>query len=289
MAELIQSALVEPVIPLEHVGRIPQFAEAFLQFVDRDPTVAARREVPLAQLVTLRIHIEKLDGIADELCHRRLARPSRYPWYEIEEFTARLFMAYLAASLGRLEALGFVPATDELESLALLSGEQDERSASTELRQGLRATVLEGILPAPAGGLAVSELARFKSKYGNKLNRFRTRVESFILEAAQIPDSDTRTERVQLFREELRDEIGELRARMSQRGWHRIHLGTLLTLLAPAIAGPVAIATGDTAASATALAGIAAVVYNAFRDQAQRPEIMRSPLAYAALAQERLG
>jgi len=48
----------------------------------------------------IRVHIEKLDGIADALVRQRLAAPGRYPWYDVEPDTAEDFMSYLAASLG---------------------------------------------------------------------------------------------------------------------------------------------------------------------------------------------
>ncbi len=299
MEELLASQLVTPVVPRRFLSRVPRFVEAFREFLDTNETIAARARVSLDEQKTLQvaIHSEKMNPVADELCRRGLARRSgdkwyaieraREEWYEVEQFTAHQYMAYLATALGRLDELGYVPATDSIQSLAALSSEPDAAKALLALRETLRASILEGLLPAPAGGISVSELVRFKSRYGEQLSRFRARVESLVLHVAESRDQ-LRDERMRLAQQELADEIEELQARMREWNWPRVSKGTFCSLVAGAIGGGSAAATGNVPAAAAALIGIAGVVYNAFAGSSQQREMMRSPLAYAALAQARL-
>lgn len=148
--------------------------------------------------------------------------------------------------------------------------------------------MLESILPAPAGGIPVLELADFKDRHSDLLPRFRRRIESFLIDVALIPDSDLRDYKVRLFRDELIEERNEIQARMHERKWPRILFGTVCGLVAAAIPGGEAIATGDFTSALKALPGLVTAIYSAFSGATNQNEILRSPLAYAALAQERL-
>jgi len=149
--------------------------------------------------------------------------------------------------------------------------------------------VLEGILPAPAAGIPARELAGFKERYAGLLPRFRRRVETFLIEASQIPDKNLADYRIRLFKDELQDEIEEIEARMHERRWPRVVFGTLCGVFAAAVPGIQAVATGDATPALTALPGLVCAIYSAFKESPIQKEILRSPLAYAALARERLG
>ena len=288
MTDLLQEGLVRQVIPYDHIPKIPRFSEAFIDLVDNNPVVATRRDIPLKRQPTFQIHMQKLGNVAAGLCDRGLARAADYPWYEVERFTGMQFMAYLAAVLGQLKELAFVPATDEVQYLEAFSSEEHTEAARTVLKERLRATVLEGILPAPAEGVGASELARFKSHYADLLHRFRGRIESLVVDVAATHDLVSRTERLHLIRDELGDEIEELGARMRESRWPRIVFGTFCGLLASAMPGAAALATGNIPVAGAAVPGLLKAIYSAFSGSRRQSEIMRSPLAYAALAQKRL-
>lgn len=291
MRELVQAELVRQVLPSNYIygNGIPMFTEAFLELIDQNQVIAERRHVALERQETFRIHIEKFgDELAYQLCNRSLAQQSEYPWYEVEKITADLFMAYLASVLGKLENLQMDPITDRAESLSVFSKSPENILNSTALVDQLRMGVIEGILPAPAGGVAAGELARFKSRYINLLSQLRRRIESSLLEISFISNIETRNKRVRLLKGELEKEISELRARMHERKWPRIVFGTLCGLLAAAIPGARAVATGDVTSALKALPGLVTAIYTAFSGTTNQGEILRSPLAYAALAQERL-
>jgi hypothetical protein len=289
MRELVQAELVKQVLPGDHIYGISRFTGAFLELIDQNQVIAGRRCVSLERGETFRIHIEKFgDELAYQLCYRGLAQQSEYPWYEVEKITANLFMAYLASVLGKLEDLQMDPITDHIESLSVFSKSPENILNSATLVDQLRMVVVGGILPGPAGGVAVEKLARFKSRYINQLRGLRRRIESSLLDISFISDIETRNEKLHLLKGELDEEISELRAKMHEQQWPRIVFGTLCGLLAAAIPGARAVATGDITQALEALPGLVTAIYSAFSGTTNQREILRSPLAYAALAQERL-
>lgn len=288
MRELVKAELVKQILPSKHIYKIPRFEEAFLQLIDQNEAIAKRRAIALEPDETFRIHIEKFgDDLANQLCMRGLARSVRPPWYEVEKITADLFMAYLSSVLGKLEDLQMCPITDRAKSLSVFSKSPQKSLKSTALIAELRIGVLESILPAPAGGVSVGELADFKARYLTLLSHLRRSVESSLFDISLVPDIEIRNERLDLFKRNLEEEITELKARMRERKWPHVNFGTVGGLLAAAIPGAEAIATGDIESALKALPGLATAIYFAFSGATNQSEIMRSPLAYAVLAQKR--
>jgi len=288
MRELVQAELVRQVMPQDHIYSIPRFTESFIELVDRSQVITKHRRIAIENHETFLIHIEKLGSIADELSYRGLAEPAKYPWYEVERVTANLFMAYLASVLGKLEHFQMDPITDCAESLSVFSKSPRNILNPTALVDQLRMGVIEGILPAPTGGVAVGELATFKSRYVNLLFRLRRRIESSLLEISLISDVEVRNERVRILKREMEEEISELRARMNEREWPRIVFGTFCGLLAAAIPGVRGVVTGDVTSALEALPGLVTAIYSAFSGTTNQRKILDSPLAYAALAQEQI-
>jgi len=289
MRELVQAELVRQVIPGNYTYKIPRFRESFLELIDQNQMIAARRGIALERHETCRIHIEKTgDALANALCDRGLARPVKYPWYEVEKVTANLFMAYLASVLGHSSDLQMEPITDHIESLSVFSNSPQSFLAPRSLIDQLRITVLEGVLPAPSGGIPVHEMVAFKDKYSSLLKRFRRHIESSLVDVARITDKDLRDRKLCLLQDGLREQIDEIQARMNERKWPRIVFGTFCELVAAAIPGAEAIATGNTISALKTLPGLVAAIYSVLNESTNQDKILCSPLAYAALAQKRL-
>jgi len=279
MVSLVREQLVQQVHPGAFLWKVPHFADAFLKHVDHlnlDPNAH--------RLVWPRIHMEKLQGVAEPLCDRGFARrtpneASYSPWYEIEPSVADDFMAYLAAVLGQLpDENPMSPVTDYHAHLLSFGTESGDRKAS------VRETVLEGILPGPAGPVEPPRLAEFKAKYQAELRRFRMEVEEKISELSVIDDAKTRAARVIDATEYLRIAVDELAARIrEQKAWPRIDFGTLCALgAAGATSVDVMTAAGGKWAVAGAAIGVAGAVFSAF----QRSSLLDRPLAYAAIAKQ---
>jgi hypothetical protein len=267
--KLIQANLVTQVIPRWHVWRIPRFTEAFLEYLQNLGDVTLdKRKVKFRDRNGFKIHVEKLDQLASHLQRFHLARPFRGSWIEVESATAKEFMAYLAAALGRLEELSSIPLTDNRRSLQpfIKAG-----SAVDTRLETLRTEVLSNVLPAPDRSLDPDILSRFKEDHGPQLRRFRNRVEQKLVELAAIGDPALRERATELFVEEIEQEVGTIREVMASRGWIRT---TLSRFLAVVVAIP----------EMSPLVGLASAVISAFGDYTTVPR--DAPFLYALEVRE---
>ena len=98
--------------------------------------------------------------------------PEEHLFLQVEERVAFCYMAHLARFLG--ERVAMQPITDHLDWLSAL-----EFAGSREVlarRKKLRFEILSGILPSPLLPPVSTELARFKQKHRDLLQRFRRHV-----------------------------------------------------------------------------------------------------------------
>jgi hypothetical protein len=271
---LIEAQLVRQVIPSVYLDRVRYFADAFLGYVATLGPVLDQRRVAFNEGKTFRVHVEKMENIGEDLGRIGLARRSEtWAWYDVERDTAHDFMAYLAIVLGQLDDLQFAPISDKSDSLRRLSAVGGQRTSTLSRVEGLRLEILQEALPAPSTPLNAPEIQVFKKKYGSELRRFRRYIESELTVVADIRDEALRERRLQLFKDEIRDETSCIKQQMEAHGWIGSAVRKLSTLLASA---PV-IGTW---------AGLLGAVVNAFEGSRIQPN--QSPLAYAVHAEERL-
>jgi hypothetical protein len=281
---LMDAGLVSPIRAGE-ARDVPRFDEAFIELVEADLTIP-RSSTPGIRRKTFQLHATKVGyELVKYLEARGLMEPTGSSWFSVEERTADLLMTYLACTIGACEYIHMTPITDRAESLAVLTGNSSAARAPGTAVSRLEMTVLEGLLPAPAGGVSPQELARFKDKHGDLLRRFRRDVETFAMDATTL-EPDLRQRRAELFRDGLRDQLDEVSARMKPR-WPRIIFGTLCGVVAAAVPVAGAVVGGAALAAAGAAPGLASAVYAAFGDSKQ--DWQGSSVAYAALAQNRFG
>lgn len=301
MRDLVEADLVRPIVPEAFDKRLGGAIAPFLDYVDSDPEIAARAKAGFGSRqatrggsepgTTIHIHRGKFGIIlAGRLRERGLARAAgdgrrRRDWLEVESRTARAYMAYLAATLGSLEDVEMDPITDTLPSLTPFASAEaaDPLALAAELRMG----VLEAVLPGPEDDMSVTALVDFKERHGDLLARFRRHIELHLLDLAVIPDAQVREAKRRLLTDELTDELAEVQARMRPQ-WPRLVFGTLCNVLGAAIPVGAALATGALPVAGAALPGLMNAVYSAQAAVRSSGETQRHPLAYAALARERL-
>lgn len=230
--------------------------------------------------------------VGQGLLDRGLARAAgdrgqREDWLEVESRTASAFMAHLAATLGSLEDVEMDPITDTLASLSPFATESAQALDPLTLVAELRMGVLEAVLPGPAEDIPVADLVAFKERYADPLARFRRHIEAQLLDLALVPDAAAREAKLGFLKAELADELEEIQTRMRSR-WPRLVFGTLCNVLGAAIPVGTAMATGALPVAGAALPGLIGAVYSARSEMRGSGETRRHPLAYAALARERL-
>ncbi len=282
MRELVSAELVQQVVPGEYIYTVPKFSQPFLTYIRKKHSQLKRGKVPPTQLPPIDLHIEKIDGIADDLIKMGLAKPLNYPWYEVEAWVANAFMAYLAMTLGKLEKINAAPVTDDCMSFYLLGG-NSHSSTPQQQRTKAREIVLKSILPRPNQPVEVNDLVKFKENYGHLLQGFRNAVESACIEISNIENPAMMEEKVQYTIQEFQDSVDQIAGVMRNR-WHNVTFGTLMPLLG---AGVSLLATplNPPLAFSGASMSLAGAVYQAFANEKLYKEALAQPLAYATFAQ----
>jgi len=219
MHNLVEEGLVKQIIPSRYIdAKIPNFAGAFLDYVDSPSYPIPQGALKRSKLPTFQVHMEKLSSIGDELCKRGLAWIQNLPWYNIETYTANQFMAYLAASLGKLPEIKSEPITDNTKNLSSFAPKYHPAGKLHPRIDEMRTIVLNQILPAPSSDINPREIANFKENHKRELTRFRNKVESFLISATAIEDLSLRMDNIKQFVAQTRDDVSELSELMKSRG-----------------------------------------------------------------------
>jgi hypothetical protein len=286
MTELLRADLLKFVRPLDaHETSRVGFEQEFLKmFSAHEPRIPDRKR-------WTRIHTEKIEPyIFAELRRKGLAEPEpaedeEFGWWQVEETTAALYMAYLAGVIsGRNE--GFFPVTDSRRSLAALA------PAGSELKDKLRELRFAVVraLPAPAQPVPVNELRAFKERHRDELRRLRLHLDRRLVDLAAIDDAEVRQIKSESLIQEIQDETARLREQMKKRRWPKVALVGFGGVMGAALATAAAVTTGGAALVVGLGVGSGLVTGGAAAHQlseiVRAPRFdRRAPLIYAALGQ----
>lgn len=222
---LVKESLVKQIMPGQYLYKIGSFKESFIKYLNGlSKSELLQRQKKFKSGEYFRIHLEKMDGLESEFMRMKLAEHAEYPWYYVERNTAREFMAYLAATLGKLDEINLSPISDDLDHLDhFLHASKSAKKTDNEI-SSLRLEVLDDLFPAPTKPLSASQIGEFKSKHGDKLSKFRLRVEQEILTIADMRDKTLKDKRLALFIEEAKESTQELINEMNKSGFGRLSL-----------------------------------------------------------------
>jgi hypothetical protein len=290
--DLVETGLVRPIIPGEYIDKIPNFVEAFLDLVDSHDYPVPKEISKRKALPTFYIHAQKLGSIGHELFQRGLARPADpmgWDWYEVETFTANQFMAYLAASLGKLNQIKSDPITDSSINLNPFNYEYLHNTNLQLELDKLRTIVLRNLLPTPSESVAPIEIIEFKEDHKRELNRFRDRIEGIIIDAKAINDIALRDLKISQSINETNNMIAEISEAMKSKGWKKVILGELLTYAPPTIGLAAALSTGNPLGSVAAALGLASAAHRKYQEIGRKDAILSQYAAYAVYARKKWG
>ena len=286
---LVREGLLTVVPPDESVWRsgATNYFDAFLALVDSDPFGV--RQEPANEREWASVHVDKTGlGLAMALEDRGLAE--RYQgaeyaaWVQVEHHTADLLMAFLASIVGKDPNVVMDPITDSEASMAAFTTlpEQD-RQINAEL-EPIRSALLDDVLPGPTSEIDFGKLAKFKAKHRELLLSFRRCVEREAVGCAQIDDPRLRTRQVEIAHATLADQVREIEGRMSERRLGPVTRGTIGVVAASLTVADLVVTGGSTLALTSGGLGLASATDAAFQGT-RRQDILKNPLAYAALAQ----
>lgn len=289
MTKLIDADLVNQIPPSAYIYNINNFESSFISLIDNDIVIKAFVESPHTIQAFSKIHIEKMGDIADELVNRNLAkRTEEYSWYDVEEYTAKIFMTYLASVLGSLPKINMIPISDSIASFSHFTNITTPVFKDELVINELRLPLLSELLPAPSSIPEVNQLVKFKEKYSTQLISFRTQIEKFLKLAVEIKDEDSLVLHINNFTKDVKGEINEIEAKMKEYSWDNIILGNLCGIASAALPGAVSAYTGDIATAATAIPGLLNAIYNVVKSYPNRTELLNRPFAYSALVKSKL-
>lgn len=146
----------------------------------------------------------------------------------------------------------------------------------------MRGVVLNDIFPTPERVIAPEDIVDFKRDHRKELNRFRDKIEPFLIRTAAIHDDRTRSDLVDLFRNEVRGEIQTLKEGMKERNWGYISWGRFLAY-AP---GLVALMAPNPLTTVGGILSLANAVYRDYMHIRGDDLLQGNPMAYAMLVEE---
>lgn len=275
MRDMVRAGLVQPIAPGMYLGGANGFADPFLRYVERWKRAYRNR----GELPQTRIHAEKLYGLTQPLVEMGVAREIDGCWYSMPTPIANRFMAHLASALGQIDEIDAAPVTNRASL-----GQSLQATGLIARRDAL----LELLFPMPSRSenLTLDDIVDFKVRHQPMAARFRERVQEECTLLTYGATDEERQDQMQMLGRRLQGEVDEITEAMRGR-WKKIVLGQILPVLAPAIplidANPTQVATHIGAVVAGGLAA-----YQAGQMKAADRAVRRRPLAYVALAQDRL-
>lgn len=287
MNELVREGLVDQIIPSDHIWKIPNFEGPFIEYIE-----SKLNKSPFHRQFgnsffnnsfrrTSQIHMEKLGNLPDFLIRERLARQISHSWFEVENWVAEPFMAYLSSVLGMLEEIDAAPVTQNvhLSRYYQAFGNTDKYNKTMTARSH----ILEQLLPVPERGIPLYQLIKFKQRYGHLLPPVREKIEVYSSEIASIQDDEERMARAETITLELKDDISEITEAM-KLSWKKV-VFEVLTPLAGA-GGAIYAADPHQNAVAAGAAGFAFITacYRAIASSNPERTLKSKPLAYLAFA-----
>jgi hypothetical protein len=288
MQRLIETELIQPVNPSNYIERIPNYREAFLNLIDSPNYPVPHGVSGIGIKKTTKVHIEKLGYIGTDLVERGLARKTDFSWYNVDVYTANLFMTYLASILGKLPDIDSEPITDSIQSLNSFSILDYNKGEMSQEIDEMRKITLKDILPAPRGGISPEKLAEFKEEHKKELPRFREKIEYFLHDAAEIKDPTDRSKEIKQFISDVRDDVDYLSELMKSTGWNKVTYGNLIGYSSLVFGVGSYIATPNLLGAVGAALGITGTIKDVQQERKINELFKSNYAAYAVMAQQKL-
>ena len=281
MRDLVTANLVDQIIPRNFTEDLPKFKDGFLEIILSSQFNINRKRRNFRNRKHFKLHVEKFDnGIMEVLRELGLARMDDWPWWIVEEETARMLMTYLASVISIIDNRN--PMTDSIVEIG------NHRSFSTPKNstkyEEIRERLLNDILPLPTE-IRTRDLVRIKEDYQPELRRFRIQVEKLITTLSQFKNPSDLERQFELEIKEIKESKEFVLAKLKERNMGKLVFGTLSTLAATGIS----VAQTPKELFYWTIPSIINTVWSAVENH-RKEEISRSePFSYLALVENKIG
>ena len=176
--DLLQTDLVEQVMPYHYTHQVRKFDKGFIKLISQKNFHIERKQQNFTNGKFSRIHIQKFgEELLELLVDIKIAKRIDCNWYYVESKTADLIMVYLASVIGKVG--NFLPSTDNLKKLDLSLNQNGRVFRTSKVRENL----LEDLIPYPINP-DLTKLRKFKDKYHDELKSFRILLEQAAFEVS---------------------------------------------------------------------------------------------------------
>lgn len=280
VGDLVSNDLVEPLKPMDYIHKVPDFRESFLTLMEKSlgNGIFVTKLTPKNSEI---IHLEKLGKIASDLEKLKIAKHAYSHWYYVEKNTADLFMAYLAGLLCNVHRSNLEPITDNTANLSIYEKYFDADVRELRLVK-MRTETLDNLLPGPSGDLTdIKKIVEFKENNSSLMRKYRIHVEKLLLKLSLIDDEFLRKKTFDLFLEESRDDIEEIKISLNNY-WNKIRWGTLWSVTVPASVVSANLFVNNLPEAIRNLPSLVRAIVNAFESETHlQRQILQNPLSYA--------
>ena len=195
MQALVTEGMVEQIFPGSYLYQVADFEDIFINYIESK--LRERRRGRFFDLIKQRkiyskrvpVHIEKMGELPRWLEKNNLAKKVDYSWYDVEDWVAAPFMAYLANVLGSLEEVNAAPVTDDVNLSKFYQIYNNSKAAESSVP---RDYILQQLLPIPDENVSLDSLIKFKQDHGHLLPQLRNKIETYSVELATIPGQQER-------------------------------------------------------------------------------------------------
>ena len=291
MQDLVREGLVEQVLPRNYIWEIEEFERTFIKYIEKKLpnhkrfSLFSRRKINKHTTRRSKVHMEKLGDLPYWLEKKGLAAHVDNSWYEVDDWVAGPFMAYLATLLGRFEEVNAAPITD---NLYLAHYFKDFKTAyRTTAHSETRDYILNQLLPVPDQTVSLDDLLKFKCDYGHLLPSLRMKIETYSAEVASIEDKEARRARKDAIALDFKEDLEQVKDAMSFF-WKKIAFEVVAPLVGAG--GALYVTDPNQSAIAAGAAGFAfiAACYQALANANPERILQNKPLAYLAFAEKKL-
>lgn len=271
MQILVKEQLVDQIFPAAYIEDTRKMHNSFLAHVDSKleerPLKCIYREQRRASFEVqetvdpanyVKIHMEKLDGLAEELIDRGLAKRADGPWYWVQKEIGYDFMAFLVSVIGHNAR--YSPITNDAIYLSNYLDSPGYRPEKVK-NESIRYRLLKAILPIPANEIDVDALVDFKQKHSVQLTNFRNLIERCISDISYC-NEEQHEDKINDFKSEIEEQQNEIKTKMAENQWF-ISLSNFVSVGSTLGGIGIGLATGNELGTVIRAPRLISAIYNA--------------------------